>query len=78
MITDARTTGMSVADLKLLLGYMEHGDPGGIDINSFLDDRIRRLQHTIRQSRKFLKTLKLTRAALVVPVIPEVKSENAT
>ncbi len=75
MITDARGAGMSVADLKLLLTFMESGDPGAIDVNEFLDKRISQLEDNIRQSRKFLKTLKLTRAALVVPIDTFAKGE---
>ncbi|MEE9426645.1 MAG: MerR family transcriptional regulator [Paracoccaceae bacterium] len=76
MITDARSAGMSVADLKLLLTFMESGDPGAININEFLDQRISQVEDTIRQSRKLLKTLKLTRAALVVPMDAYSEDEN--
>ena len=78
MITDARSAGLSVADLKLLLTFMESGDPGAININDFLDQRISQMEHTIRQSRKLLKTLKMTRDALVVSAPKQAKSENAT
>ena len=76
MITDARSAGMSVADLKLLLAFMENGDPEAIDINEFLDQRISQMERTIRQSRKFLKILKLTRAALVVPINTYAEAES--
>ncbi len=78
MITDARSAGLSVADLKLLLTFMECGDPGAIDINGFLDQRISQMEHNISQSRKLLKTLKMTRDALVVSAPNPAKSENTT
>lgn len=82
MISDARDAGMSVADLKFLINYMEHGDLGALDINDFLADKIRQVEHSIRVSRKFLTVLKSTRQALDISdmfaeEIPA-ESENAT
>ena len=78
MITDARAAGMSIADLKYLLDCMEGGDPGSVDINEFLDERIAQLQDSIRRSRNTLRVLKFTRNALVVPVVAQSGGRNAT
>lgn len=78
MITDARAAGMSIADLKFLLDCMEGDNLGSVDINDFLDERIEQLHDSIRRSRNFLKVLKSTRDALVVPVATAINSENTT
>lgn len=48
MITDARDAGLTIADMTFLIGYMETGDLGCVDINAFLDDRILQIQNTIK------------------------------
>ncbi len=64
IITEAREAGMSIADLYILLTYMEYGSLEQLDMEEFLTDRIAKVEHSIRRSRRFLRTLKVTQTAL--------------
>lgn len=71
MIGQARDAGMSISDLKMLLGHLESGSPENLDVNAFLDDRIDQIETMILQAGRFLKVLKMTRDALVVDANPK-------
>ena len=64
MITDARDAGLSIADLKTLLDFMETGDLGAFDLDAYLDDRIAKLEHVIATAERTLAVLSGTRDAI--------------
>lgn len=64
MITDARDAGLSVADLRTLLNFMETGDLGAFDLEAFLDERIAQLDHVINTAQRTRAMLSATRSAI--------------
>lgn len=64
MITDARDAGLSIADLKTLLDWMETGDLGTFDLEAFLDSRIAQLDHVIATACRTRDMLQNTRDAV--------------
>ena len=64
MIVAARDAGMKIADLQILMKYMEGPPEGDFDVEDFMDAKIVELKQTIRQARKFLGLLEATKAAI--------------
>ena len=64
MITDARDAGLSIADLKMLLNWMETGDLAAFDLEAFLDARIAQLDHVIATAHRTRDLLQNTRDAV--------------
>ena len=52
----------------MLLDAMEGRGPDGFDVHAFLDTRIAQVEDSMRQARRFLKTLRSTRDALRAPI----------
>lgn len=71
MIGEAREAGLPLADLRQLLAAMEGAADPAFDVHSFLDTRIAQIEDSIRQARRFLKTLRDTRTALNLPISEE-------
>lgn len=66
MITDARDAGLSVADLKTLLDWMETGDLDDFDLEAFLDARLAQLDHVIATAERTRAMLQATRDAVQI------------
>ncbi len=64
-IAEAQSAGMTLADLTILLSQLEADGGEDFDGFAFLDAKIAEVEARIAQSRKFVATLRQTRAALV-------------
>ena len=71
MIGEAQEAGLPLSDMRTLLDAMEGRGPEGFDVHAFLDTRIIQVEDNIRRARRFLKTLRATRAALEAPITAE-------
>ncbi len=64
LIQDAQAAGFTILELKTFIQQMEDAHQKGIVGEEFLDRKIEGVESNIKRSRKFLETLRATRAAL--------------
>jgi DNA-binding transcriptional MerR regulator len=64
MVVEARESGLSIADLALLIRHMETDGQAAFDADAFFDEKIAEVKQTIEKARRFLAILKQAKAAL--------------
>ncbi|WP_298818188.1 MerR family transcriptional regulator [uncultured Roseibium sp.] len=65
LITEAQAAGFTIADLRTFFRQLENAHEEDFEGEVFLQQKIEDVEETIRRSRRFLKTLKEAKAALV-------------
>lgn len=65
VIADAQAAGMTIADLSQFLTQLQAEEGEAFDGIAFLDARIAETEERLSRTRRFLRTLKETRAALI-------------
>lgn len=71
MIAEAQAAGLSIADLSIFIGQLQAADAEDFDSEAFLQARIDEVEARIAQARRFLNTLRATKAALASDSFPE-------
>ena len=67
MIDEAQRAGFTIAELRMFLHQIEGPAPGMLDMDGFLDQKIREVEANIERATRFLRTLRATRKALDRP-----------
>ena len=67
MITEARSVGFSVEDLRRLFAGLDGMVATPFDAEGFLDGKIEELRALIERSRRLIQMLRATKAALAGP-----------
>ncbi len=71
MIAEAQAAGLTIADLSIFIGQLQAADAEDFDGEAFLQARIEEVESRIAQARRFLTTLRATKAALASDDFPE-------
>ncbi|MEX3008762.1 MerR family transcriptional regulator [Hoeflea sp. TYP-13] len=64
MIDEAQKAGFTISELLFFLRQIEGPSPEDLDVEEFLDQKIREVEANIERAKRFLKTLRATRQAL--------------
>ena len=64
MIDEAQRAGFTISELRMFLRQIEGPAPEDLDMEQFLDNKIREVEANIERATRFLKTLRATRNAL--------------
>ncbi len=67
MIDEAQRAGFTLSELRMFLHQIESPVPGSLDMDEFLDQKIREVEANIDRATRFLQTLRATRRALDRP-----------
>lgn len=67
LIGEAQAAGFTLAELRLFIATLQNSSDPGFNSDRFLADKIHEVEATIEKSKRFLKTLHKTRAALATP-----------
>jgi DNA-binding transcriptional MerR regulator len=67
MIDEAQRAGFTIAELRMFLHQIDGPAPEMLDMDGFLDQKIREVEANIERATRFLQTLRATRKALDQP-----------
>lgn len=66
LIQEAQAAGLTLADLRAFIAALQNACTQDFDADAFLDAKIEEVEERIRQSKRFLRALKQTKAAIAI------------
>jgi DNA-binding transcriptional MerR regulator len=66
LIREAQAAGFTLEELRRFIAQLEASPSDGFDGEAFLEQKIREVKQKIRRSKRFLRTLRMTKQALAV------------